>query len=315
MDPTIPAFDLAEFYNRDQKGKMDFSKRFHSGFHEVGFVAIKNHGINEFLLKEFARLTRNLFALDREIKATYIDKKSSKERGYCDSEVAIGQDIKDLKEFWHIGAEDHPLYNNIWPRELPEFQDVATRLFRSYQDAGHRILSVIAVSLGQREDLFKERFGGNSILRSLYYPPIQGYNGEAIRAAAHVDTNYITILKGDGKLEDGLEIKKTDGTWYAADAPAEYAIINGGTGLYIESDGWYPSTNHRVVNKNLANPRYSYPFFFHRNADDEFRQLYEHPDKPGNVFRPWKGWTEKQYMEHILKQTKRDAPAGLGEIK
>ena len=62
---------------------------------------------------------------------------------------------------------------------------------------------------------------GNSLLRSIHYPPVDG-NTNPHRARAHTDINLITLLIG--AEEGGLEVLNKDGSWIKVE-PSSNAIV------------------------------------------------------------------------------------------
>ncbi len=108
-----------------------------------------------------------------------------------------------------------------------------------------------------------------SLLRVLHYPPITGDEKEnAIRAAAHEDINLLTILPAAN--EPGLQVLTREDEWI--DVPCEFntLIINTGDMLQEASEGYFPSTTHRVINpegSNKSNSRISLPLFLHPRKD------------------------------------------------
>ncbi|MFN7324116.1 MAG: isopenicillin N synthase family dioxygenase, partial [Sphingomonadales bacterium] len=200
------------------------------------------------------------------------------QRGYTPfkTEIAKGADHHDLKEFWHVGRTmpvDHALagqmLTNIWPESVPEFRAVFEQLYADFDRIGARILSYIAIYLGLPEDWFADKINvGNSILRLLHYPPIEGDTEGCIRAGAHEDINLITLLLG--AEEAGLQILRPDGSWMDVSPPEGGLAINVGDMLQRLCNHMLPSTTHRVVNpsgERAKYSRYSMPFFLHLNSD------------------------------------------------
>ena len=109
----------------------------------------------------------------------------------------------------------------------------------------------------------------NTLLRVLHYPPLTGDEEPgAIRAAAHEDINLLTILPAAN--EPGLQVKGKDGEWM--DVPADFGnlIINIGDMLQEASNGYFPSTSHRVINptgKGSDKSRISLPLFLHPRSE------------------------------------------------
>jgi isopenicillin N synthase-like dioxygenase len=146
---------------------------------------------------------------------------------------------------------------------------VFEELYAQFDATGATILSRIAVYLGLDEHWFDPAIeDGNSVLRMLHYPPLNGVEGEAIRAGAHGDINLITLLLG--AEEAGLELLNADGTWLNASPPEGALVINVGDMLERLTNHVLPSTIHRVRNpdaRRAAFSRYSMPFFLHLRSD------------------------------------------------
>jgi isopenicillin N synthase-like dioxygenase len=105
-----------------------------------------------------------------------------------------------------------------------------------------------------------------TLLRLLHYPPLQGEEPEgSVRAAAHTDINLLTVLPAANA--PGLQVQLKNGEWL--DVPCDFGmlIINIGDMLQEASQGYYPSTKHRVLNPaqdsehNVS--RVSLPLFLH----------------------------------------------------
>ena len=200
------------------------------------------------------------------------------QRGYTPfkTEIAKGADHHDLKEFWHVGRTlpgGHPLegemLKNIWPDTVDGFRDVFEPLYAEFDRVGAKILSYIAIYLGMDADWFDNKINvGNSILRLLHYPPIEGDTEGCIRAGAHEDINLITLLLG--AEEAGLQILRPDGSWMDVSPPEGGLSMNVGDMLQRLCNHYLPSTTHRVRNpmgERARYSRYSMPFFLHLNSD------------------------------------------------
>ena len=152
-------------------------------------------------------------------------------RGYTPFgiETAKGATAHDLKEFWHVGRDlpaGHPfrdhMPDNVWPDEVPSFRDTFSELFATFDRTGLKILRAIARYLEIDEDYFVDTVrDGNSVMRLLHYPPIEGEPGSHVRAGAHEDINTITLLLG--AEEAGLELQTMDGRWIPVSAQARRA--------------------------------------------------------------------------------------------
>ena len=248
-------------------------------FEEYGFAVVRDHGIPQELIDRAEELSKAFFALPDETKRKYHIPGGGGARGYTPfgTEKAKDAHVHDLKEFWHVGRslpEDHELAEymapNIWPGELPEFRETFEDLYAAFEEAGERVLEAIALHLGLDRQFFAPTVeDGNSVMRLLRYPPLEGKEAEgAIRAAAHGDINTITLLLG--AEEAGLELLTRQGEWKAVDVPDGALVINIGDMLDRLTNGRLRSTTHRVVNPRgeaAYRARYSMPFFLHFRPD------------------------------------------------
>ena len=176
--------------------------------------------------------------------------------------------------------------DNVWPEEVGGFRDTFTELYTAFEEAGARVLQGIALHLGLDRDFFAATVeDGNSVMRLLRYPPLEGEEAEgAIRAAAHGDINTITLLLG--AEEAGLELLTAQGEWKAVAPPEGALVVNIGDMLDRLTNGRLRSTTHRVVNPRgeaAYRARYSMPFFLHFRPDYVIETLPQcidpaHPD-------------------------------------
>jgi|SRR5690606_7314496 len=277
----IPSLDIHDFTNGNPQDKERFVEDLGKGFHDIGFVAVKNHGLNKMLSEELYKAVKSFFDLADIVKEKYNIPGLAGQRGYVGKgkEHAKGRKTGDLKEFFHIGQEvneDDPLTNsyppNVWPEEVPELRTFGVKAFEVLEQTGMRILSAIALYLELPEDYFdKKAEKGNSILRPIHYFPITDPNSipeDAVRAAAHGDINLITLLMGASA--EGLQILGKNGQWISVTAKPDQLIVNVGDMLARLTNDRLKSTVHRVVNpprELMKYPRYSIPFFMHPRAE------------------------------------------------
>ena len=232
----VPVVDLAKFTNGTQEEKSDFIKNLGKAFHEIGFVAVKNHGIPQELIDGFYRSAKSFFGLDVTTKRSYEVPGLAGQRGYTSfgKEHAKQSDVADLKEFFQIGQtvrDDDPIKSqypdNVQVSELPEFSKMGVDLYASFEKSGAHLLKAIAIYLDLGEDYFDQKIhNGNSILRAIYYPPIKEEPASAIRAEQHEDINLITLLVGASA--GGLQLLTMENEWVAVTPEANEIVINVG---------------------------------------------------------------------------------------
>jgi isopenicillin N synthase-like dioxygenase len=270
----IPTVDLSRFVQGNDAEKQAFVRDLGKAFHEVGFVAVVNHGIPKSLVDGFYAASKAFFALPEEVKRKYEIAGLAGQRGYTSfgKEHAKQSKVADLKEFFQIGQvvpDDHPLKpqypDNVQVAEKPEMPQQGRELYQAFEKAGGQLLEAIAIHLGLPNDYFQRQIThGNSILRSIHYPPITHEPASAIRAEQHEDINLITLLVGASA--GGLQLLNSEGEWVAIMPEADEIVINVGDMLQRLTNNYLKSTTHRVVNPPREEwhlPRLSIPFFLH----------------------------------------------------
>jgi hypothetical protein len=117
--------------------------------------------------------------------------------------------------------------DNIDVAEESGFVDTGRHLYREFEKAGSHLLKAIAIHLNLPENYFDQYInGGNSILRSIHYPPITSEPASAIRAEQHEDINLITLLVGASA--GGSQLLTSENKWVAVMPEADEIVINVG---------------------------------------------------------------------------------------
>jgi isopenicillin N synthase-like dioxygenase len=274
MEHRIPTLDIGR-YHTDREA---FVAELGAAYREWGFCGIRGHGIPAELIDGAYDAFRRFFALPDEVKRRYHVAGGGGARGYTPFMVETAKDSRypDLKEFWHIGREiprdskyADVMPPNLWPAEVPEFRARGWALYEALDALGRRVLRALALHIHLPEDYFEDKVDqGNSILRPIHYPPITAPEVPNVRAGAHEDINFITLLVGASAA--GLEVLSRKGEWVPFTADGDTIVVNIGDMLQRLTNHVYPSTTHRVVNPpgDLARqPRYSVPYFLHPNPD------------------------------------------------
>ncbi len=275
---NIPVVDLDQFVNGNEAQKQAFVQELGRAFHEVGFVGVINHGVPKKLVDDFYASSKEFFSLPVDKKRTYLLDGMAGQRGYTafGVEHAKQSKVADLKEFFQIGQyvpADHPRKaeypDNVVVDDVPEFSRLAEQLYKSFEQSGAHLLRAIALFLELPEDYFDNHIEfGNSILRTIHYPPITHEPKSAIRAEQHEDINLITLLVGASA--GGLQLLNTEEEWLDITPEENEIVINVGDMLQRLTNNYLKSTTHRVVNppKHMWHiPRLSIPFFLHPKSE------------------------------------------------
>ncbi|WP_108946907.1 isopenicillin N synthase family dioxygenase, partial [Shewanella halifaxensis] len=250
------------------------ASKFVTSLRETGFGVLSNHPINQQLVEDIYREWQAFF--NSEEKRNYLFKPETQD-GFFPAEIsetAKGHSVKDIKEYFHV----YP-----WGRIPDSLRDNIL----TYYEAANRLAAELLDWVEQHSpDDVKQHFSialpkmiensQKTLLRVLHYPPMSGDEEMgAIRAAAHEDINLLTVLPAAN--EPGLQVQLKDGTWI--DVPSDFGnlIINIGDMLQEASNGYFPSTSHRVINPeglDKGKSRISLPLFLHPNPQVKLSDKY-----------------------------------------
>ena len=301
LDPSqgVPLVDLRDWSRGGDELREAFVQTVGDAIKHFGFVRVGGHDVRKPITEPAYAAASAFFRLPEETKASYIVKGGRGQRGYTPfgSEHAKDNPAPDLKEFWHVGRElpgGHPLADayppNLWPTEVDDFREPMLTLYDELERVSVSLLRALALYLGEDEYVFTELTDtGNTVMRSLRYPALEGIEVQpgSVRAAAHEDINFITLLITS--TASGLELLDRDGKWLAVNAQPGEIVADSGDMLHRVTNGVIPATTHRVVNPDDASEeRMSMPFFVHPRPDAVLRVLEscrgpEMPEPPADI--------------------------------
>lgn len=245
----------------------DAPQKFVESLRNTGFGVLTNHPIQKELVeniyqqwyKFFTEGDKQRYAFDPEKQDGYFAPEIS--------ETAKGHTKKDIKEYYHI----YP-----WGRIPKQLENDILHYYKIASDLAGELLDWVEkhspadVAQHYSESLSNMIMNTpNTLLRVLHYPPFDGTEEPgAIRAAAHEDINLLTILPAAN--EPGLQVQAQDGEWL--DVPSDFGnlIVNIGDMLQEASQGYFPSTSHRVINpsgESSSKSRISLPLFLHPRSE------------------------------------------------
>ena len=253
--------------------------------HDTGFAVIHNHPIDQKQIISVYDEWGKFF--DDDDKHSYMFNPKTQD-GYFPylSENAKGYSKKDLKEFFHYYEW------GIYPKGI---SSKTILLYHDLLQLGQKLLKWIDAhspnNISSNFSMPLYQMSNNSktnLLRVIHYPPLDANIEEcAIRAAEHEDINLITILVAGS--QPGLQVKTKDDKWLNVECNPGWIVINSGDMLSECSEGYFPSTTHRVINpigneKKLS--RYTIPLFIH----------------PRDEVVLSKNYTAKSFLEERLRE-------------
>lgn len=279
---SIPIVDLQDFFAADSRQQNKFVDDVGKSLRDIGFFALTGHGISETEINSTYEIIDEFFKLSEDVKNKYSGTAGG-QRGYTPFGVehAKNHDAPDLKEFWHVGrefaqgdenADRYP--PNVWPDEMPKFKEHMLGVYNKLEQCSDSILQACAMFLGEEKNLFSSMSkGGDTVHRLIHYPPVpEDVNPSSVRAAAHEDINFITLLID--ATDSGLELLTREGEWMPVVTPPQCIIVDSGDMIQNITAGYFRSTTHRVVNPdNSRERRYSMPFFVHPRHEVSLKPL------------------------------------------
>lgn len=271
----IRTVDFSNFAKR----KNEIAEEIGATWSTVGFFAAKNHGVSQELIDRAYAVMKDFYRLPIETKMKYFRAELKGQRGFVPngSEKAIGAKMPDYKEYTHFGTESS-YYINIWPSEIPALKETMEAVYSEMFNFSQMILELTAIYLKLNDPKALTRLfsaGGDSIIRSLYYPAqTSPLPAGTLRAAKHTDLNFITLLPN--ATASGLEVKDRLGDWHSVPSSPGLIICNCADMLQNMSNERLLSTEHQVVNpKESSDERFSMPFFITPDMSSDISPLKE----------------------------------------
>ena len=217
--------------------------RFVESLRNTGFGVLENHPLDLDLIASIYEHWSDFFKSSRP--SSYVLKRDTQDGFFSmdDAESAKGFDEQDIKEYFHFYT---------WGQCPEDLRDELMTYYRDAHDFAATLLSWIEqqslpeLADGYSEPLSDMIVGSDmTLLRILHYPPLTG-NESAVRAAPHEDINLLTILPVASA--PGLQVLGSDGNWNEVPCDINQVVVNTGDMLQEASQGYFPSTTHRVIN-------------------------------------------------------------------
>ncbi|XP_067849602.1 uncharacterized protein si:dkey-10o6.2 isoform X2 [Heptranchias perlo] len=201
---------------------------------DLGFVYLKNTGIEEQNVLKVMDTCKKFFLLPSEIKQQYTRSMDSEtpSHGWVDTEAESLNPTRpgDLKEAFNVSTLTS---SDKWPvKHAPEFSKCLESFFKICEQLTVRIMKVIALGLRVESDFFINKhkmMGCNqnpTTLRASYYPPIQksSVKEHQVRCGEHSDYGTFTLLFQDKSA--GLEVMHKSGQYVAAPYIPNTVLLN-----------------------------------------------------------------------------------------
>jgi isopenicillin N synthase-like dioxygenase len=303
---NIPVVDAGDWHEGGA-ARQRFIKIVGESLADIGFFAVRNHGVSDALMTKSYDVARTFFHLPADVKQRYHHPARKGQRGFTGmgKEHARDAQAADLKEFWQLGRPrwKHPLYGaNVDVTEVPDFGPTFVELYHQLDGLGQVLLQACAAYIDEPADRFADMAkDSDTIVRVLFYPPVgKDVPAGAVRSAAHEDINLITLLSG--ATAEGLELLRRDGTWMPVHTGFDTIVVDAGDMLQNVTNGLYKSTTHRVVNPgDASSERFSIPCFIHARLDVDLSPLPSCVERTGGTAK-YPSITAGEYLEQRLRE-------------
>ncbi|CAK9315828.1 unnamed protein product [Citrullus colocynthis] len=296
----IPTIDLSPIFNSPGGDfPHDLVRQIASASRDWGFFLVVNHGVPPEKRRRIEAAAREFFGQSLEEKRK-VRRDEGVVTGYFDTELT--KNVRDWKEVFDFMVADTTVvpaspepeddeltqWTNQWPEYPPEFREACDEYVKELEKLGHKLMELIAVSLGlppkRFQDYFKEQ---TSFVRLNHYPPCPSPE-LALGVGRHKDPGVLTVLAQDDV--GGLEVKrKRDGEWIQVKPVPDSYVVNVGDITQVWSNEKYESVEHRAM-VNSKKERYSIAFFFnpsHSTIVEPLEELIDPQNPPKYKSYSW----------------------------
>ncbi|KAK8194317.1 hypothetical protein M8818_007506 [Zalaria obscura] len=281
----IPILDLDLARLNDTKAEFLASLR--EALLNVGFLYLKNAGIEQELYDEVCKEGISFFDLPDEEKLRIEMKNQPSFLGYS----RLGNEITAKRADWReqldlstphpIRQPSDPLYHNLlapnqWPSStrLPHFRPVFETYMRRMSTVSTFFTSLIAEALGLPSTAFDRFFDPDQQhkLKIVKYPDSGTGVGQGV--GPHKDSMLTSYLL-QASPHRGLQAQNTRGEWIDCPPIRGTLVVAIGQGLEALTGGVCASTTHRVLSPAAGEgARFSIPFFQGVSYDARFESMH-----------------------------------------
>ncbi|KAK8466460.1 hypothetical protein PHAVU_008G098500 [Phaseolus vulgaris] len=264
---NIPVIDLEQLFSKNESVRKEGLKKMAEACSEWGFFHVVNHGVSHELMKSVRELWREFFNQPLEVKEEYANSPTTYEGYGSRLGVQKGATL-DWSDYFFLHYMPSSVRNQAkWPACPPSLRKVIAEYGEGVVKLGGRILQIISVNLGLKEDFLLNAFGGESevgaCLRVNFYPKCPQPD-LTLGLSPHSDPGGMTILLPDDFVS-GLQVRKGD-EWITVKPVPNAFIINIGDQIQVLSNATYKSVEHRVI-VNSNQDRVSLAMFYNPRSD------------------------------------------------
>ncbi|KAM7268177.1 hypothetical protein ACFE04_010343 [Oxalis oulophora] len=270
----VPIVDLSLLSNSREDIELEKLK---SALSSCGCFLLINHGMTGEYLDKVREITKEFFALPKEMKQKYTREVNDIE-GYGNDMVISEKQTLDWLDriYLTVNPEDQRKLK-YWPESPEDFRGTLELYTVKVQELIKVLLKAMARSLSLDDNCFLNQYGDRAIMTSRFnfYPPCPRPD-RIIGCKPHADGSAITVLLQDKEVQ-GLQFLKDD-QWFTAPIIPEALLVNIGDQIEIMSNGIFKSPVHRVVT-NSTRERISVAIFGLPQPEQEIEPVAELVDE------------------------------------
>jgi len=250
-----PDIDLAGLNGTPEQRSSTLAE-IRAAFEGAGYFYAANFGPSQASVDAVFDQARRFHALPEDHKLTARQFKPGSQRGWiplgaepayepgtiarCESfDLAMELPDESNIEFGGLGA-------NLWPSDLPGFQDTVYGWYLAARVAARQLFVAFAEMYDLPADTFVqyESERSSSMMRLLRYPPNEGQTADNIVGiSAHTDYEAFTLMS---QTAPGLELLTRSGEWIEPPVFQDRFIVIVGDMLEHLTNGTLRATRHRV---------------------------------------------------------------------
>ena len=250
-----PDIDLAGLHGTSERRAATLAE-IRAAFEDVGYFYAANFGPSQASVDAVFDEARRFHALSDDHKRTAFYDGEGSQRGWiplgaepayepgtvarCESfDLAMDLPGESSTEFGGLGA-------NLWPDDLPGFQDTVYEWYLAARAAARQLFVAFAEMYELSGDTFAkyESERSSSMMRLLRYPPNEGKTADNIVGiSAHTDYEAFTLMS---QTAPGLELLARNDEWIEPPVIQDRFIVIVGDMLERLTNGTLRATRHRV---------------------------------------------------------------------
>ncbi|KAF4386080.1 hypothetical protein F8388_016332 [Cannabis sativa] len=221
---NIPVIDMSGLQSEDGLVRAETMRIVSESCREWGFFQVVNHGVSPQLMDRALQIWREFFHLPAQDKQLYANSPKTYE-GYG-SRLGIQKGaILDWSDYYFLHYLPLSLKDqNKWPHLPSNCREVIDEYGKEVVKLCERLLRVLSLNLGLKEEFLQNAFGGKEIgacMRVNFYPKCPQPE-LTLGLSSHSDPGGMTLLLPEHQVT-GLQVRKAN-SWITV-KPAPHAFI------------------------------------------------------------------------------------------